>query len=516
MGIPSYYKKLADRVKGLISKSYQGKASSLFFDFNCLIYHVARRPNSTLPPYPGLEGHQEWESMLLQDIVKYITKVWQAVGQPPEVFLAVDGVVPMAKIKQQRLRRFKSVWLTEEEKKEGLRDNKPSWDTNCITPGTAFMKKLTTTLQGLCSKHVHWTVSGADEPGEGEHKIMRKLRSREPSTEPLLVYGLDADLILLTMLNAQSPAYLLREESAMGEVVLNQFGEEDFTFFSVDVLKQTLPPNVDIVNYIASMSLLGNDFLPHSLTMKIKEDGHDRLLKSLQTHTIIEQKDNLYTVNPEGLLSLLSEWSDEEERRMLQAFKKKVQMRGRVQQTLDSKPLEWLVESPLISKTTEGWKLEPSWKDVYTKEWLNCEGKQDMRRLCREYMYGLQWVVDYYTGQRPVNMTWCFPRLLPPLWCHLVEYLQRKEEILQTHQGVDPILPHEQLAMVLPFESWHLIEDKSLRSLPSRLPQYWPSKFGFFSAGRTHLWECEPLLPILPIERIRSALKPIVDSNASQ
>jgi len=514
MGIPSYYKKLADKVKGLISKSYEGKASSLFFDFNCLIYHVARRPNSTLPPYPGLEGHQEWEALLLQDIVKYITKVWQGVGQPKEVFLAIDGVVPMAKIKQQRLRRFKSVWLTEEEKKEGIRENKPSWDTNCITPGTVFMKKLTQTLQGLCNKHTHWSVSGADEPGEGEHKIMRKLRERDATSEPILVYGLDADLILLTLLNAKSPAYLLREESAMGEVVLNQFGEEDFSFFSINVLKQTLPPEIELVNYITSMSLLGNDFLPHSLTMKIKEDGHDRLLKSLQTHTLVEKKNNLYTIRYEGVFDLLKEWEQEEERRMLQMCKKKVQMRGRVQQTLDSKPLEWLVEGPLVSKTGEGWKLDPSWKDVYTKEWLNCQSNQDIRRLCREYMYGLQWVLDYYTGQREVNRTWCFPCLLPPLWCHLTQFLQVNEDEIVNHTVSESILPHEQLAMVLPLESWHLIEDMSLRSLPSSLPQYWPSHFGFFSAGRTRMWECEPLLPILPIERIRSAVKPIVDSKA--
>lgn len=513
MGIPSYYKKLADRVKGLVSKSYEGKATSLFFDFNCLIYHVARRPNSTLPPYPGLEGHQEWETMLLQDIVRYVTKVWQEVGQPQEVFLAIDGVVPMAKIKQQRLRRFKSVWMTEEEKKEGTRENKPSWDTNCITPGTAFMKRLTQTLQTLCAKHAHWSVSGADEPGEGEHKIMRKLREREVSAEPILIYGLDADLILLTLLNAKSPAYLVREESAMGAVVLNQFGEEDFSYFSVNVLKQTFPPELDIVNYVASMSLLGNDFLPHSLTMKIKEDGHDRLLKSLQTHRLVKRENEMLLLDTEGLYGLLQEWQQEEERRMLTAFKKKVQMRGRIQQSLDSKPFEWLVESPLISKTTEGWKLDPSWKDVYTREWLNCQSNPDIRSLCREYIIGLQWVLDYYTGQRPVTMTWCFPRLLPPLWGDLTRFLETSEEISQHPTTSLPIQPHEQLAMVLPLESWHLVQEPSLRSLPSRLPQFWPSKFGFFSAGRIHMWECEPLLPVLSIERLRGAVIPIVDSK---
>jgi 5'-3' exonuclease len=238
----------------------------------------------------------------------------------------------------------------------------------------------------------------------------------------------------------------------------------------------------------------------------MKEDGHDRLLKSLQTHTIVKKDNDLYVINYEGVYALLKEWEQEEERRMLHSFKKKVQMRGHVQQCLDTKPIEWLVEGPLISKTSEGWKLDSSWKDVYTKQWLNCESRQDIRKLCREYMYGLQWVLDYYTGQRPVTMTWCFPCLLPPLWCHLTQFLEYQEESFVSHTESIPIQPHEQLAMVLPLESWHLIEDKSLRSLPSLLPQYWPSQFGFFSAGRIHMWECEAQLPILHVDRLRSAV----------
>jgi 5'-3' exonuclease len=509
MGIPSYYKKLSDRVKGLLCKSYEGKASALYFDFNCMIYHVARRPNSTLPPYPGDDGKEEWERLLLEDIVKYIVKIWQDVGQPPEVFLAVDGVVPMAKIKQQRLRRFKSVWLTEEEKKEGTRDNAPSWDTNCITPGTSFMKRLTRRLQDLCKKHAHWSISGAEEPGEGEHKIMKKLRARSESSDPVLIYGLDADLILLTLLNAKSPAYLVREDSAMGHVQLNQFGEEEVSYFSVEVLKKTLPPDMSILNYVTGMSLLGNDFLPHSLSVKIRDDGHDRLLRSLKTHSLVQTENGLTTVNHEGVLDLLREWAEEEEKRVLHTFKKKLQMRGRMERTLENKPMEWMVEDGLLTKTDE-WRIHPVWKDTYRKSWLQCHTNTDTAKLCQEYMFGLQWIVNYYTGQQEVNFQWCFPRLLPPLWCDLVDFLERDSYKEIPASPSSPIQPHEQLAMVLPLESWHLVEEPSLRSLPALIPQFWPESFGFFSAGRTRMWECEPLLPILTVDRIRAVKQTVV------
>ena len=507
MGIPSYYKKLSDHTKGLISKTCPSQASALFFDFNCLIYHVARRPNSTLPPYPG-EDDGLWERLLLEDIVKYIVNIWQHVGSPPEVFLGVDGVVPMAKIKQQRLRRFKSVWLAEEEKREGTRDNKPSWDTNCITPGTSFMNKLSKALQALCSKHKGWSMSGAEEPGEGEHKVMAKLRTRSSDTKPIVIYGLDADLILLTLLNAKSPAYLVREDSVMGQVQLNGFGEEAYSFFSIDTLKQTLPPSLDILSYVAAMSLLGNDFLPHSLSVKIKENGHTILVKTLESvkTPFVHQKDGFWQINHETLYTILKSWSEGEEQRVLHSFKKKVQMRGHVQECLDTKPIFWLVEGPFIAKRQDGWILDPSWRDVYHKNWLQTKRLCDINSVCREYVFGLQWVLDYYTGQRPVDMQWCFSRLVPPLWSDIQHYLEYHEYTEIPRSDVRPIQPHEQLAMVLPLGSWHFIQDPSLRILPSLLPQFWPQRFGFFSAGRTHMWECEPLLPVLTVERLRGSL----------
>ena len=520
MGIPSYYKKLADRTKGLVSRTYEGKASALYFDFNCMIYHCARRPNSTLPPYPGPEGNDEWERLLLEDIVKYVVKVWQSVGQPKEVFLGIDGVVPMAKIKQQRMRRFKSIWLAEEEKKEGLRENTPSWDTNCITPGTSFMKKLTSRLQELCSKRPHWSVSGAEEPGEGEHKVMAKLRARDESSDPILIYGLDADLILLTLLNAKSPAYLVREDSEMGLVQLNSFGEEDYSYFSLSVLKQTLPSNVSISAYVAAMSLLGNDFVPHSLTVKIKNEGHATLLQALKVletpeQSFVKQTEEGLQINHEVLYQIVTMWAGEESRLMLQTLKKKFMMAGASQKTLDNRPLEWMVERGLVVKD-EGWKLHDSWKQVYNHSWLHCERPGDVNAVCREYLYGLQWVLDYYTGQRPVNMLWSFSRLIPPLWTDLAKYLEMFSYEPFEATMSDPIQPYEQLAMVLPPQSWHLINEPSFRSLPNRLPQFWPHTFGFFSVGRTRMWECEALIPVLPVERIRSAVKTKLDCGTSK
>jgi hypothetical protein len=79
----------------------------------------------------------------------------------------------------------------------------------------------------------------------------------------------------------------------------------------------------------------------------------------------------------------------------------------------------------------------------------------------------------------------------------------------ETEEAVpmEPIKPAEQLAMVLPVESWGLIRDPKLRLLPLLAPQMWPQQFEFLSVGRKWLWECEARIPVLTAERLREILK---------
>jgi hypothetical protein len=86
-----------------------------------------------------------------------------------------------------------------------------------------------------------------------------------------------------------------------------------------------------------------------------------------------------------------------------------MQMRGRPGQEnlLENRPLEWCVEKSLL-------KHQTTWSEYYTKEWLMCSSKQSLDAACTKYFEGLQWVLDYYTGQRPVDTEWYFPYYVPP------------------------------------------------------------------------------------------------------
>jgi 5'-3' exonuclease len=251
-------------------------------------------------------------------------KIIRQVDPKMGVFLAIDGVVPMAKMRQQRLRRFKSVWLQQQEKKGEVK-----WDTNAITPGTLFMKKLHAGLEKMIKEKGKgtWRLSSSDEPGEGEHKIMSAWRTGL-YTGPTAVYGLDADLIVLSLLGqTDQPIWLFREEIEMGKIAYDSEGEEQMEWFSIDVLRDWLSSESQdkrsfLLDYCFAMSILGNDFLPSSLGLKMRDDGHTELLTVLRDPKRVPLV-NCGKVSIEGLQYLFRTLSCNEETRIQKYIGKK-------------------------------------------------------------------------------------------------------------------------------------------------------------------------------------------------
>ena len=454
----------------------------------------------------GEDAHVAWREALWAEIRRTVKEVWAAAGRPREVMLAVDGVVPMAKIRQQRVRRFKSAWL------RGVGGEVDAWDQNAITPGTEFMDRLGIMLKEMCRQEGSgWSVSGADEPGEGEHKIMARLRLRGTSASAsalTIVYGLDADLILLCMLTEAktgTPLMLIRETQEFeGGGGSGRAAPEGYTFLNIGEVRRRLGLTTEesVVNYVGLMSLMGNDFLPHSLTYKLNDDGHEAVLEVMRGAPLVGQgqgEAGRWVIDVARFKEICAGWAGDEQLRFVQMIqKKKQQARRGIQKGMDESealPLQWNVEAIF----EDNGQLRADWRDTY---WSFIHSGSDRDSLCHEYVRGLQWILDYYTGQ-PIDLQWLFPAWIPPLWNDFAGVdVGRSLEI--SAGGTAPIQPQEQLAMVLPVESWSLIRDRRLRAAPRMAPQFWPRKFGFFSFGRTWLWQCEARVPVLMVERLRA------------
>ena len=208
MGIPAYFSYIIKNYPNILYKFKNNFNSKyLFLDSNSIIYDSMRDIEYS--------NDNDYERKLINAVCKQIETYIEQISPKQMVYIAFDGVAPVAKLSQQKNRRYKSWFINHYE------DNvKPYWDSTAITPGTDFMNKLNLQIRYHFrqprSFHVKQIIiSGSDIPGEGEHKIFEYIRENTKmiNNEKTVIYGLDADLIMLTINHLQycNQMYLFRE-----------------------------------------------------------------------------------------------------------------------------------------------------------------------------------------------------------------------------------------------------------------------------------------------------------------
>lgn len=317
MGIPSYFLQIVKKYKNIIKNitSLHGVVDNFYADCNGIIYDVIRNitfANKNIDDYEA-----EVINAVCHKIQSYID-----VFQPKErVIVAFDGVAPVAKLNQQRERRYKS-WLTGELQKRIEKQNAtkkkstqsrqgPSenietstfWNTSSITPGTAFMKKLNTCVKEYFKSNPIVIVSTSDECGEGEHKMFQYIRdfSDHHKSKTTIIYGLDADLIMLCLnhLHISEQIFLYRETPEFIKSIDNTLDQAAQYYIDIPELAQSIIKYMNgmheqqnqvsakiefqsekcrIFDYIFICFMLGNDFMPHFPALNIRTGGIDTLL----------------------------------------------------------------------------------------------------------------------------------------------------------------------------------------------------------------------------------------------
>lgn len=299
MGIPSYYKYITSNYDNLIFKETLS-VNRLFLDLNGCIHPCAQK---IIREYPNLHKN-DLEKKIMIEVLNFIIYIFNFTKPSDLLYIAIDGVAPRAKMQQQRYRRYKSSKEKEDKKKLLVKfdkiDDKNDWDTNAITPGTLFMSELSKYLRDELPKKTlnvcEILLSDSNDIGEGEHKIFNYIRHNIINNSIInVVYGLDADLIMLSMSIHNSNIYLLRETLEFGNIInINEEGMPIFLYFIINNFKESIIShliqeglnidNIDnkyrhIYDYIFICFLLGNDFLPHILSLGIKNGGINILLE---------------------------------------------------------------------------------------------------------------------------------------------------------------------------------------------------------------------------------------------
>ena len=522
-------------------------------DLNCAIYYCVRKVQKKTPYTPQIKA--KYEADLIVEVIAYIKQMTALVNPTNTLYIAVDGVAPMAKIKQQRLRRFRSAVQAEEEAKiraeaKGVPyTQQPRWDTNAITPGTQFMKALAFALRQFAKSHntttLNTVVSPADEPGEGEQKIMEYIRANTPKTA--VIYGLDADLIVLSLwANATlgTTLSLFREEMEFnGSVKTNAVGDEKFLYLLTDQLADALynkyqksatqPKPEFLRDFVGLMSLLGNDFVPHGMVLKIKDDGIEALLRMYRDHLqtpFVQQTTTAlapahWQYNPATLTDLFQRVAQTEEQQILKTTAKKLNARPGMTASKEpedqalarynDQPIGWAAEKifstqiQLEDRDKPSWVLKADWRNIYDQEALL---GADPQKATQQYLNSLAWTLAYYSGA-PVDLHWYYPWYLPPRIETVAEYLATNPLLALSAPATPriPLKPEEQLAMVLPQSSFHLLP-KEFQALPSLYPHAFPIQWELFSLGRKILWECEPLIPLIQPTQITNWIEVMLDA----
>jgi 5'-3' exonuclease len=469
--------------------------------------------------YATLNAHLE---IAISEIILFMVDKFK----PKDVLIiAVDGVAPGAKMQQQKARRQKTAML-----KHNL-----FFDGASITPGTEFMRNVDEFLQRFFIKNKmslppKIIYSSHMVPGEGEHKIMDFYRNGEVDAEGKhVLYGLDADLVMLSLLSPVENIYLSRETHR--EIVnINKFKK-----FLIDEYGEKV-----IDDFVIMMFFLGNDFLPKSPALSQMSDSINFLLEKYKRGRYKLSKGKA-KINWSEMKRFLEDISKEEPTLCKDSLKNTQRKPYEsIKNSFDGnkfKPNEfrkrWYTnalgprteDKDFVSKLKGILKqYTPSDEDELISPVNSAIAYDGIKKvtevriynMCHDYLTTLSWIYLYYKqGTSAINQDWLYPYYHTPLLIDLSDYMQSLKSLkrirgYKAYADMKTFTVLHQLIAVLPLKSKNLLplELQPLFGEGSMLQDLFPEKIEIETDG-------------LPINRNTGmvneeegvAIVPIVDRN---
>jgi len=495
MGIPAYYSYLIKNYKKIILKldKLNKNVHNFYLDSNSIIYNC-------LAEMTG-DFNKSFIDKLINNICLQIEVYIKEVNPKKLVYISFDGIAPVAKLKQQKERRFKSKIIEEllnDTIKENMTgnckidlDKEDKFDRTSITPGTYFMNNLNKKVKEYFSgrekdynvKKI--IVSGSDERGEGEHKIFDYIRNNNEMSDAHVIYGLDADLIILCLnhmyitknifLFRETPEFIRNLSADMDPGDLYIMNIEELMYyilgkmFGKDMRNEKYNVNY-IKDYVFIMQFLGNDFMPHFPSLNIRTHGIEMLL---ETYKNILGKRQMYIMDNGKIIwkhvrKLVEEFANME----LDNFKREYKIRDKMEMSVirrelyepkDKELSKKVLEKSILNIPMKDRELEKeidpfsySWENRYYEKLFNTQRNDvNLKKICVNYIQGLEWNIVYYT-EGCKDWKWKYNYCYPPLFQDLLKYipLWDIEFIKENNYSISAVT---QLAYVLPPSSLYLM-----------------------------------------------------------
>jgi len=514
MGIPFYFSYIVKNHPSILKRiSEVGGVDNLFLDCNSIVYDAVHSLK--------LEEGETPDASILRVVIEKIDEYIRIVAPKNLAFVAFDGVAPVAKLSQQRERRYKSQYQSRIAKTIHKRVEADPFNTTAITPGTPFMCELNRRLKShYGSKKANVIVSDSDEVGEGEHKLFAFLRESErvSADSVNLVYGLDADLIMLSMnhLPIKPRIYLFRETPEFIRSLDSTLDPGEHYYLDIPELAATIESDtgLHVYDYIFLCFFLGNDFLPHFPAINIRTGGVDKMLQAYTT--INEGKKEKVRLFENGII----QWSHARDIVGFLAtneelfIKEEVKLRDKRERRFwpERTPEEIMTKFeniPTHERELEKFvnPREPGWQKRYYQAFFLNDVNIDA--VCINYLEGLEWTMKYYT-EGCVDWRWSYRYNYPPLLQDLIRFMPLFDKEFIQKKAPNPVTPVVQLSYVLPRSSLYMLPPKVKAVLLKEHSEWYPEDCDYYWAFCKYFWESHANLPEIDVDQLEKVVKGVV------
>jgi 5'-3' exonuclease len=543
MGIPSYFSYIIKNHANIIRNlqyhrnKLKTQFTSIYLDCNSIIYDAVREVEQGTG---NSHSSKTIEDSIISVVIRNIWQYVELIHPTKTVYIAFDGVAPFAKMAQQRVRRYKTGYMAainfDSETPIQSSSISKKWNTTAITPGTDFMRLLSMRIKREfdnasgrigCETVI---VSAADEPGEGEHKMFDHMRQTASIDETIAVYGLDADLIMLSLFHVFSyeNIYIFREQPEFAKSLFMDRdaalgnGELDHLLLDCRGLAKAILNEMGIsgaistqqmrsriYDYIFMCFFLGNDFLPHFPALNIRTHGIYTLMEIYKR--LIGISEGRHFINMETgniqwrwVKILVREIATKECNYITNEYETRNKLEKKYYPVKTAKEREDAFNNiPTIYRGEEHYicPYEKGWEDRYYETTFHKKmNSDDIRKACINYFEGLEWVLKYYTAGCP-HWKWKYNADYPPLFSDLIKYMPEFEtEFIDGSSDPlnKPFKANTQLLYVVP--KWnHSLLPKKAKTYASKLENYYVNmdELKFQWTYCKYFWEAHAILPDL-------------------